>query len=316
MSASSTEAVPAGTPRRPAGVGEIIDPFVVLNLGADVVDVPMPKEALRDEESRNHWPANDMVGHLFRKDEASRERARDAGDLGRFLAALDSAGVDRAGVPLPLHGSEEVLDRVAELGGRVFVSLRIDPHEGLRGLRRAQRLCETYPFIRAFSLTPFQIYPFMAPNSKEYYPVYAKAAELNRPVFVNVGFPGPRVPAWTQDPIALDEVCWFFPELTVVLRHGGLPWVDVCVQMLLRWPNLYYATTAMAPKYYPSQILDLVNSRAPNKILFAGYWPMLSYERIFRELYALPVREQAWPALLAGNARTAFRLPADGAGDG
>ena len=92
-----------------------------------------------------------------------------------------------------------------------------------------------------------------------------KCIELNMAVFINVGFPGPRVLAFSQDPMHLDEVCWFFPELRVVMRHGGEPWEDVCVKLMLRWPNLYFATTAFAPKYYPKAIIDYANCAGPTK---------------------------------------------------
>ena len=53
-------------------------------------------------------------------------------------------------------------------------------------------------------------------NDARYYPVYAKCAELGVPVGLNVGIPGTL---WSlakyQDPLAVDEVCAFFPELTV-----------------------------------------------------------------------------------------------------
>src|SRR5262249_35427498 len=159
---------------------------------------------------------------------------------------------------------------------RLFVALRADPHEGMDAVRRIDALARAYPMIRAVSLSPHQIYPHIAPNSKEYYPIYAKCVELDLAVYINVGFPGPRVPAFTQAPMALDEVCWFFPDLRVVMRHGGEPWTDVCAKLLLRWPNLYYATTAFAPRYYPREILELVNRRAPNQVIWAGYWPILS----------------------------------------
>jgi uncharacterized protein len=290
--------------------GEIIDPFVVLN-HPDLPQVPMPREALRDDASLAAWPASDIVGHLFKKDDATRARYRRSETVDGLVAELDAHGIGRAGIPLAPDAPEEVFEQIAALDGRIFVTLRANPHDGMRAVRRIAQLSERYPFIRSVSLTPFQIYPFIPPSSKEYYPIYTKCVELGLAAYINIGFPGPRVPATIQDPIHLDEVCWFFPDLTVVMRHGGLPWVDTCVQMLLRWPNLYYATTAVAPRYYPPAIVELAAKRARDKIIFAGYWPLLSYERVFAELAALPLPAEAWPDLLSANALRAFRL--DGA---
>ncbi len=33
------------------------------------------------------------------------------------------------------------------------------------------------------------------------------------------------------------------------------------VKLMLKWPNLYYSTSAFAPKHYPKAIIDYANSR-------------------------------------------------------
>jgi predicted TIM-barrel fold metal-dependent hydrolase len=298
-----------GAAELPVPVPEIIDAFVHVQLPGEE-SVPVPKAALRDPESLKQWPGTGMVDYLFSRDPERRAREEASRSLDLSLAELDTHGIRRGLVVVSNDPDEAVLEELAAHPDRLFVALRADPHEGMAAVRRIDALCRAYPMIRAVSLSPHQLYPHIAPNSKEYYPIYAKCAELDIAVYVNVGFPGPRVPAFTQDPMALDEVCWFFPELRVVMRHGGEPWTDVCAKMLLRWPNMYYATTAFAPRYYPREIIELCNKRAPNKVIWAGYWPILSYERLFTELAGLPLVAEAWPRFLAGNAIEAFRLPA------
>jgi predicted TIM-barrel fold metal-dependent hydrolase len=292
--------------------GGVVDPFVVLKSRPDLADVPMAREALRDAQSLAVWPSTDVAGYLFRKDPGRAERETIAHDLAAWVANLERWDVRQAQVPLPASAPDEVYEQLAAHADRVFLAVRSDPHAGMAGVRRIRELAERYPNVRSVSLSPHMTYPLIAPNSREYYPIYAACVELDLAVFINVGFPGPRVPAAAQDPIHLDEVCWFFPELTVVMRHGGEPWVDTCVKMLLRWPKLYYATTAFAPRYYPQQIIDLLNSRGRDRVIWAGYWPMLGYERLATELSAVPVKPEAWPAFLRDNARTAFGLPATG----
>jgi uncharacterized protein len=287
---------------------EIIDPFVNFDPSGDGFDVPMPRQALRDPESLAAWPSTDMTGHLFKKDEAKEERLRLASDFDRWVQNLDDWKIRRAQVLVVSTQPNEVFDRLSTLGDRLFVSIRVDPHDGMAAVHRIDELTRTYPFVRSVSLSPMMTYPLIPPNAKEYYPVYAKCCEADVSVFINVGFPGPRVPAWAQDPILLDEVMWWFPDLRVVMRHGGEPWVETCVRMLLRWPNLYYATTGFAPKYYPKPIIDFLNTRGRDKVVWAGYWPMLGYDRIFAELSRLEIREDVWPNFLRHNAVAAFKL--------
>ena len=289
----------------------IIDPFVSNSIGTTGFDVPMPRNALRDDESLAVWPSSDMTGHLFKSDEAKTERMKVAGDLDAWIANLDRWKVHRAGTLLFSSEPNETFDRLAELSDRIFVSVRVDPHEGMRAVKRIGELAAKYPMIKSISMSPMMTYPAIAPNSKEYYPIYTKCCEENLAVFVNVGFPGPRVPAWTQDPIHLDEVCWFFPELRVIMRHGGEPWVETCIRMLLRWPNLFYATTGFAPRFLPEEIINFLNGRGRDKVLWAGYWPMLGYDRIFEELSNLNIKPDVLPKFLHHNAVKAFALDAN-----
>jgi predicted TIM-barrel fold metal-dependent hydrolase len=77
----------------------------------------------------------------------------------------------------------------------------------------------------------------------------------------------------------------------------------------LKWPGLYYMTSAFAPKYYPKAIVDYANTRGADKVMYAGYFPMgLSLERIFRELPDVPFRDHVWPKFLRENAMQVFKI--------
>jgi len=43
-------------------------------------------------------------------------------------------------------------------------------------------------------------------------------------------------------------------------------------------------------------------------VLFAGYFPGISYERIFGELAELPLREDVWQGFLRDNAIAVYQL--------
>ena len=87
-----------------------------------------------------------------------------------------------------------------------------------------------------------------------------------------------------------DQVCYDFPELRIVMRHGAEPWEELAVKLMLKWPNLYYMPSAFAPKHYPKAIIEYANTRGADKVMYAGYYPMgLSLERIFTEMPNVPV---------------------------
>jgi predicted TIM-barrel fold metal-dependent hydrolase len=117
------------------------------------------------------------------------------------------------------------------------------------------------------------------------------------------------VPFAPQDVALIDEVCWFFPELKFVTRHGCEPWADLAVKLMLKWPNLYYSTSAFAPKFYPADVVKYANTRGADKVMYAGYFPMgLTLDRIFSELPDVPFRDHVWPGFLRDNAVRVFKL--------
>ena len=92
---------------------------------------------------------------------------------------------------------------------------------------------------------------------------------------------------------------------------GCEPWEALAVKLMLKWPGLYYCTSAFAPKHYPKAIIDYANTRGADKILYAGYFPMgLSLERIMTEMKSVPFRDHVWPKFLYENARRVLKLDA------
>ncbi len=133
--------------------------------------------------------------------------------------------------------------------------------------------------------------------------------DLNIPIIINAGVPGPRVPMMCQHVELFDDVCYDFPELRIVMRHGAEPWQALAVKLMLKWPGLYYMTSAFAPRYYPAEIIAYANTRGIGKVMYAGYYPMgLTLDRIVAELRQLPLRDHVWAPFLRDNAVRVFNL--------
>lgn len=163
--------------------------------------------------------------------------------------------------------------------------------------------------VVAAGLFPSGTDPLVPIDDPTCYPLYAECEALGIPVFVNVGVPGPRWPAWVQHPMLLEPVLRDFPDLTVVTRHGGEPWVRETILLMRSWPNLHYSTSAFAPRYYPAEIVDFAGSEEGRaRVVYAGYFPSgLTLERIFAELAQLPFDDATWRAFLRGNAARILR---------
>ncbi|MBS0504077.1 MAG: amidohydrolase family protein [Proteobacteria bacterium] len=191
---------------------------------------------------------------------------------------------------------------------RFFFDMPVDPNGGMAEVRRIKQ-AHAEVGIKAISVFPAGTLPQVAINHKYMFPLYACAVELDIPILLNVGIPGPRIPMENQKVEHLDEVCWFFPDLKVVMRHGAEPWEALAVKLMLKWPNLYYSTSAFAPKHYPKAIIDYANTRGADKIIYAGYFPMgLSLDRIFGDMPNVPFKDEVWPKFLRENALKVFQL--------
>lgn len=249
--------------------------------------------------ARGEWkrhPAEYMFKDI--PDELKAEQDRYA-SIAETVEKMDAHNIRLGVIHLSDARAPEALKRHPD---RFAALLPVDANEGMDAVRKITRAVDEHG-IRGVSMFPSGLKPPVPLDHKYWYPIYAKCVELDLPVFTTVGVPGPRVPMKAQYVGLLDEVCYDFPELKIVMRHGAEPWVDLAVKLLLKWPNLYYSTSAFAPKYWPAEIIAFANTRGADKVIYGGYFPAgLELERIFAEMDDVPFRDAVWPKFLRDNA--------------
>ena len=258
--------------------------------------------SLRDKESQEDFkmPAQ----YMFKDIPADIGEGVDP--VAVTLHNMDTYGVRQGMVNVGNKDREAPRRAVREFPERFLPCIDVDPRHGMDAVRRIKSFHDEWGVV---AVTSFPAGALVAINDAPYYPIYAACVELDIPIFLTAGVPGPRVPLKTQKVEHLDEVCWFFPELKVVMRHGAEPWEELAVKLMLKWPNLYYSTSAFAPKHYPKAIIDYANTRGSDKIIYAGYFPAgLTYERIMTELPDVPLNDNVWPKFLRGNAARVLGL--------
>jgi predicted TIM-barrel fold metal-dependent hydrolase len=212
----------------------------------------------------------------------------------QIIAEMDEAGVEQAVLAAgydKLHDDTRwTLESIEKHPDRFFGSLVVDPHKGMDGVRELEHRVKNDGFKMARIMAFHTLIPY---NDPRCYPLYAKCVELDIPISINVGVPGPLVPAARlQDPIVLDEICAFFPELKIIMAHGGDPWAAVCVKLMLKWKNLNYMSSAFAPKHLPKEIVHYMNTRGPDRIMWASDYPLLGFDRCASEIEAMDLRDE------------------------
>ncbi|MDC0894284.1 amidohydrolase family protein [Pseudomonadales bacterium] len=226
-----------------------------------------------------------------------------------LVGEMDKYNIDIAMVGY-FEGSEAAAAAKKNYPDRFIFDFPVDPNQGMDAVRAIRR-AHTEFGISSVSVFPCGCNPQVPIDDRKMWLIYGACCELGLPILVNVGVPGPRIPMAPQKVELVDEVCYHFPELKFVMRHGGEPWDELAIKLMLKWPNLYYSTSAFAPKHYPKSIIRYMNSRGADKIMYAGYYPQgLSLERIFEDLPNVPIKnDEIWVKFLSDNARQLFELP-------
>jgi predicted TIM-barrel fold metal-dependent hydrolase len=258
------------------------------------------KPQLHDKESvEMEFPAEYMF-----KDVPNR-LDEDQDSIAVTLGEMDKYGIDKGMVGV---GPGIAATAVKQHPERFFPALEVDPNR-ITDTVRAIRAAYDEHGIKAVTTFPAGCNPQVPVSDRRYYPIYQACIDLDIPIVANAGIAGPRLPSACQDVMHFDQVCYDFPELRIVMRHGAEPWEELAVKLMLKWPGLHYMTSAFAPKYYPKAVIDYANTRGADKVMYAGYYPMgLSLERIFDELPNVPFRDHVWPKFLRENAMRVFKL--------
>ena len=103
--------------------------------------------------------------------------------------------------------------------------------------------------------------------------IYKRCEERGLPVLIHTGtsiFPGARCKYGR--PMEIDDVALDFPDLTIVMAHGGRPlWMDEAFFLLRRHRNVYLELSGIPPKrlleYFPR--LESIRDR----VVWGTDWP-------------------------------------------
>lgn len=233
-----------------------------------------------------------------------------------FVEKMDRNGIDQVFVPALQFGNpkggmeievphEMVADLTRQHPDRIKGFAGINPREMMDSVHRLERYVEDEGFVGAL----MEPYGWDRPvNHRQFYPFYAKCAELGVPVVMQVGHSAMRMPSDHGRPIYLDDIALDFPELTVVGAHTGWPWSKELEAMAWKHPNVYMGVTAHSPKYWEDNVTDFVRTRGQDKVLFGTDYPVLDYPGTLEQIEALDLDPAVERKLLYENAHDVFDI--------
>lgn len=165
-------------------------------------------------------------------------------------------------------------------------------------------LLRRYVDAGARGLKLYPSYQFYYPNDPAVYPLYEICRDAGIPVLMHIGssvLPNTRIKYC--DPIHLDDVAVDFPELTLVMAHGGRGfWYDRCQFLALHHDNLFIDVAGLVPSRLPDHYPRL--ERLAHKMVFGSDWPAMprSSGENARTIAGLGLDDDALAALLHRNA--------------
>lgn len=158
-------------------------------------------------------------------------------------------------------------------------------------------LSEALDDLRAAHVEPGIVGITVSPASQDFHPadsramqVFAEAAQLGMPVLLHQGihFTSASKMEFGR-PVLLDEIARDIPELKLVVAHMGFPWVDECITLLGRHPNVYSDVSSMLhrPWHAYNALLSAYQYGVMDKLLFGSDFPYSSATSAIEALYRI-----------------------------
>jgi predicted TIM-barrel fold metal-dependent hydrolase len=238
----------------------------------------------------------------------------------KFLDYLDRCGIERA--VLVNYVAPEIVGYTAEANEFVSEYCRTDP----RRLIAIGSVLPTHPdpgaeverLVRDLGIRGLKVHPshqLFAPNDYVHgrntglRAIYEACERRRIPVIFHTGtsvFPGAR--NRFAEPMLVEDVAIDFPDLTIVLAHGGRPlWMDQAVFLTRRFANVFLELSSVPPQklleYFPTL------ASLAKKTIFGSDWPGPGVKDIAENLAAfrgLPIPDDAKTWILEENPRRVF----------
>lgn len=258
---------------------------------------------------------------MFQNEQAHFARLADAfdftvsesqrtGNLEQFVREMDLAGVELCVVPERKNlGGEDggMFPLVSRYPGRFMVFPYIDPTDGERALEEIDRFRAVWD-IRGVSAEPtFQPRPYRFDDPVAY-PMYEKLQREDLVLFVS--YSAKLLPVVDPDTVRqLGTLLQRFPELKIVVGHGGWPWHLEVMAMAFNSPNIYivpdmYGLTGAGSQDY----VKAANTLMKGQMLFGTAYPILNIVDAAGFYETCGIKESVMPDFFYNNAAKLLKL--------
>ena len=178
----------------------------------------------------------------------------------------------------------------------------IDPHKKMAAVREVEHAVKDLG-IKGIAVDPYLAH--ITPAEARFYPLYAKCCELGVPVFITMA-PPPQVPGAIMeyaDPRDVDKVARDFPELVIIMSHGGYPFVNEAIYTCLRNANVYMDISEYERAPMVDVYVKAMNETIGDKVVFASAHPFIELADALEAYEHFDLRENVRKKVMYENAR-------------
>lgn len=214
-------------------------------------------------------------------------------DLGmddvELLRRMDRAGVDMAvcfSQPV-VWNNDYVLEKAKEHPDRIIPFAGINPWRGTarddlrRCLDRGARGLKLHPVRDSYSLAEKRLVD----------PLFEVCAERKVPILCH------GLDEWSNTPWQFNEMAQRFPEVTLIMAHGGHNWLrEDAIEVVKRNPNLYVESSIM----YSGYVRRYVEEVSPERVLMGTDSPVEVFEVEMKKI-EMAVEDKGHRALVMGG---------------
>jgi predicted TIM-barrel fold metal-dependent hydrolase len=223
-----------------------------------------------------------------------------------FLQHMDDIGLDRA--VLINYVAPEIIGFTREVNPFIAKYCKADPKRlipcGSVHPRHSRDVAKDMEEIIRLGIRMIKMHPphqLLYSNDylngvRELETIYSMAEQAGIPVMFHTGtsiFPGARNKY--GDPIYVDDVAVDFPNLKILLAHGGRPlWMDTAFFLIRRHKNVYLDISGIPPKTLLKSFPRL--EEIAHKTLFGTDWPgpgVPDIETNMRDFRGLSISDEA-----------------------
>ena len=255
--------------------------------------------------------AYEWFTQAFPSVDAYQAFCRKYSDAGHFIELMDENGVDYSVIlaevaPLTTGiATNEMVEAFCQGRPRLIPFCTFNPYMNSNMAKAMEELHANHGF-KGIKLYP--TYNHFYPNEPSMYPLYAMAERLSIPILFHTGssiFANSRIKY--GNPIFFDDVAVDFPDLKILMAHGGRgPWYNEALTMVRLHRNVYIEAAGLPPQKLIDFFPDM--DRFAHKFVFGTDWPNVDVRKNIAKIRDLPLSPAAIDQILGENAQRILGL--------